>query len=218
MNEIREFVAFWRDPQAKLRMVFRWEDCGGTFEQSTMDHTHGIMLLATTVMAYMDHVDEALVLNALLVHDHPEMVLGDTLVPNKTNEKEVLEYLTFASSVECLPERARHKQLRAFLLQFCLKSEADRSAFPPEAQEIMGELRANNMEEIRLFHALEHFDYMMHGLAEYHGGNPTILNRVIRHRVLLSEYATTIPGFDQFWTSELAAWLEDFAAQKIAAE
>lgn len=218
MDEIRGLVAFWRDPQAKLRTVFRWKDCGGTFEQSTMDHTHGILLLATTVMAYMDHVDEALVLNALLVHDHPEMVLGDTLVPDKTNEKELQEYLTFAESVECLPKVARQKQLRAFLLQFCLKSTEERSAFPPEAQEIMDELRANNMEEIRLFHALEHFDYMMHGLAEYHGGNPTILVRVIRHRVLLSEYATTIPGFNQFWTPGLSAWLEDFAAQKIAAE
>lgn len=218
MNEIMGLVAFWRKPQAELREVFRWEGCDGILSQSTMDHTHGIMLLATVVMTHMPHVNEALVITGFLVHDHPEMDLGDTLVPDKTNEKEVQEYLTFVRHVEALAPVVQKKLIRSFLLQFCLKSDQDRAEFPKEAQEIMNELRENHMEEIHLFHALEHFDYMMQGLAEFQAGSSAILNRVIRHRVLLSDYAESIPGFNELWTPTLAAWLDEFAAESIAAE
>jgi len=163
---LQELLPTWLEPQEELLAVVRWsrwENKGEVRRQNTLQHTHSILFLAATVLPrlveYGAVKDQALILSALLVHDHGEGILKrDVLYDNKTIGGDVDEYKAFVRRNERLPTKSWNALHRAFLLQFAHKDPEDILAFPLEAQVILEGLEEDHAGDALIFSALEHLD------------------------------------------------------------
>ena len=204
-------------PQTNLDSVIRWS----TWQapelpvkgrlQNTLQHTHGIVLLAHLAIArlrpYESIQDPEFLLLAFLVHDHGEGEIGyDTLDPQKTAKSEAFECDAFLAALESheidpdLCERIR----RAYLLQFVTKTDGQRAELSPAAQAIVAELMETHRGEALLFAALEQLDYVFYAMEAHDAGVDRILREVLERQLPhLERAAQSIPGFrEELWTEE----------------
>lgn len=205
------------ESQIILNNVYRWGIYGDTVrQQNDLQHSYSISILASIFMAkislYNRPIDRALVLNAFLIHDYGEGALGrDICLKNKVENDDLDEYFAFIDKYSLLDKEVFNQFHRAYLLQHAIK--AQRSDFPPNAQEIIKTLQENHMLEVLIFRAVETWEYILFALEQHWNDHPFILSQVMENAKQRITFLTdNLPGFKEaIWTKEIAiAFQESF--------
>lgn len=196
--------------QTILTGVYRWSKYAdtGIRRQDDLQHSYSITLLASIFINmlnwYNPLVDQALVLNAFLVHDYGEGLLDRGIcLTDKVKNDDLDEYNAFVGKCSALDKKAFEQLHKAYLLQYAIEERPD---FPSEGQEIINSLRATRMIEILIFRAVETWEYILYALEQHNNGHQTILAEVMgnakQRLVFLSD---NLPGFKEvIWTREIA--------------
>lgn len=197
------------DSQTALSDIYRWGKYAdtGIRKQNDLEHSFSITILASIIMAKIcDHtrpIDRQLVLNAFLVHDYGEGLLGrDICLVDKTGHDDIDEYKAFINKFSVLDKRICNQFHRAYLLQYITSERPD---FPPEAQAIMEELRENRMLEALIFMAVETLEYILYALEQHGNGHKTILAEVLANaEKRIAFLKNNLCGFKEaIWTEEI---------------
>lgn len=208
----------WGAGQKNLPEVVRWKKYRnvdpGVERQDSLMHSYSITLLGSMFVEmlrpYVD-LDEALLVNALLIHDHGEGELQkDTHYIDKTSQGDVEEYHAFFERFKNLPPELLAKYQEAFLLQFALKED---ERFPLDARVVMRELAVTRRNEALAFDAVERWDYVLYAIEQFEArGNKEILTQVLRHQVPhLRRLADELPGFrETVWVQAIDRDAEAF--------
>ncbi len=210
-------LEIWRAGQTQLPEVRRWatfEEKQGTRRQNTLQHTYALaiftIIFLERVRPFLAHLDEMLVLQAVVLHDHGEGELGrDVLYPNKSSDHDLAEYKAFHKRFRPLREFRSHHE--AYLLQYCL---GDHQHFPREAQRILRRLAKKKRNEAWAFQAIENFDYLFYAVEQYkESGNKDILAHVLGNVApKLDKLVEEVAGFAEgFWTPEFKDWCTEAA-------
>ncbi|MDP2838082.1 MAG: hypothetical protein Q8O53_02295 [Candidatus Moranbacteria bacterium] len=216
----------WTSGQVGLPKVPRWskyhEDGHSMVRrQDSLQHSYSITVLGK-VFCYKlrPHVclDEGLLQNALLIHDHGEgEIQYDTHYIDKTEQGDLIEYKAFTKCYSVFPTDLFCEFQRAFLLQFALKCPA---SFPTGACIVMDQLAATKKTECLAFDAIERWDYVLYALEQFlERGNEKILLQVMRHqKPHLDRLVGELPGFgDEIWTVSIRQWFDGFLVQNQGA-
>ncbi len=210
-------LSIWSSGQTQLPRVVRWlpfHERQGTRRQDTLQHTYSLAIFTSVflerVRPFLAHLDEGLIMQAILLHDHGEGELGrDVLHPNKTGNQDLAEYEAFRKRFQPVKEfRSLHE---AYLLQYSL---GDHHHFPDEAQIILRRLAKRKLSEARAFSAIEAFDYLLYAVEQYvELGNKDILAHVLGNvGPRLDNMARLVLGFAEgFWTHEFKDWCAEAA-------
>ncbi len=198
-----------QEAQTILTSIYRWSKYvdTGIRQQDDLQHSYSITLLASIFMNmlnwYNPLVDQALVLNAFLVHDYGEGLLGrDICLTDKVKNDDLAEYTAFISRYSALDKKAFEQLHKAYLLQYAIEERPD---FPSSAQEIISNLRATRMIEILIFRAVETWEYILYALEQHNSGHQTILAEVMGNaQQRLAFLSDNLPGFKEVvWTKEI---------------
>lgn len=199
-----------QESQSIFNGVYRWGIYGDSVrKQDDLQHSYSITILASIFMTkinlYNRPIDQALVLNAFLIHDYGEGLLGrDICLNDKAKYDDLDEYLTFIDKHSLLDKNVFDRFHRAYLLQYAIDEQ--RSDFPPIAQEIIASLRASQMIEVLIFRAVETWEYILYALEQHYNGHETILAEVLNNaKKRISFLTDNLPGFKEvIWTKEIA--------------
>lgn len=206
------------------------EPSAGIRRQSVLQHSYGLAVLFSYVFPLLVrhlssagqlNLDMGLLFMAFLVHDQGEPLTanGDVQRNVKENSDDVAEWNAFAKTLEAVPDNVSFFQRRAFLLQFCLKSDEDREQFPALARVALEDLKEKKRNEALVFQALELWDYLMYALEQaVELGNAKILYTIMKgdreKEGDWDEYLALcdqLPGYrEELMTEEVQAWLEEF--------
>lgn len=213
-------LKIWTDTQIGLGEVVRFgthvEDDSTLRKQTTLEHKISVLVIVTLLLPRFRNyivLDESLVIRGFTVHDVGEGILKRDIVwINKSDEKDLEEYLAFSDHTKHLEGIEYEESQRAFLLQFASKNPP---CFPAHAQRTMAKLWDENKYEVLVFAALEAYDYLFYGFEDLEKtGRAVLLTRILRNQISrLNEFATQIPGFRTIWTEELQNWCEMFVAK-----
>jgi len=221
----KDVIDIWTSGQVGLPEVERWSvhasqgsDHGGIRKQNSLQHSYSITLLGSMLIRssreYIAGLDEILLLNSLLVHDHGEGELGrDIVAINKNENADLEEYNAFCSRFKQLPKYLFNFYHEAFLLQFAL---AKPNSFPPKARSVMAYLKKFKKMECLLFEFIERWDYLVYALEQYSiRGNERILVNVLRPQSKrFNQLAKEIPGARELvWTKEAENWANNFLSK-----
>jgi hypothetical protein len=219
-----DILCVWLSGQVALPQVARWskyhKENGQkmTRLQNSLQHSYSIPLLGKIVCYKLRpyvSLDEALLQNALLIHDHGEgEILRDTHYIDKNEEGDLEEYLAFVRCYSMLPKNLFEEFNEAFLLQFAMKNPL---SFPEEARSLMTFLAIKCKSECLAFDAVERWDYVLYALEQFLVyDNTKILVQTMRHQAPhLDRLTKELPGFgEQIWTTSTRSCfsnlLEDF--------
>lgn len=204
-----------QESQTIFKGIYRWGVYGNSVrKQNDLQHSFSITILASIFMAkislYNRPIDQALVLNAFLIHDYGEGLLGrDICLTDKVKNDDLDEYLAFVNRYSALDKTVFNQFHRAYLLQYAIDKE--RPDFPLAAQEIMSSLRGNHMLEVYIFRAVETWEYILYALEQHQNGHKTILAEVMGNaKQRISCLADNLPGFKEaIWTREIAKTFQE---------
>jgi 5'-deoxynucleotidase YfbR-like HD superfamily hydrolase len=199
-----------QESQTIFKGIYRWRVYGNSVrKQNDLQHSFSITILASIFMAkislYNRPIDQALVLNAFLIHDYGEGLLGrDICLTDKVKNDDLDEYLAFVNRYSALDKTVFNQFHRAYLLQYAIDKE--KPDFPPIAQEIIASLRASQMIEVLIFRAVETWEYILYALEQHQNGHKTILAEVMGNaKQRISFLTDNLPGFKEvIWTKEIA--------------
>lgn len=199
-----------QESQTIFKGIYRWGVYGNSVrKQNDLQHSFSITILASIFMAkislYNRPIDQALVLNAFLIHDYGEGLLGrDICLTDKVKNDDLDEYLAFVNRYSALDKTVFNQFHRAYLLQYAIDKE--KPDFPPIAQEIIASLRASQMIEVLIFRAVETWEYILYALEQHYNGHETILAEVLNNaKKRISFLTDNLPGFKEvIWTKEIA--------------
>ena len=215
-------VDVWTSGQVGLPQVERWSthktednEHGGIRSQNSLQHTYSLALLGSMLIQsarpYHSGLDEVLLLNALLVHDHGEAELGrDVVYINKYDQADLDEYGAFCKRYRKLPQTLFAFYHEAFLLQFANQKPI---RFPLKARKVMNYLRSQKQTECKFFEFIERWDYLVYALEQYiQRGNEKILVQVLRHQFpKLEKLAQDVPACKELvWTPAVSEWCSEF--------
>ncbi len=173
--ETKRILEIWQI-QSEFSKITRWktslEKPGGENlrRQTCTEHVLSVELAAriitdTYVSITGKEVDRALILDAFHFHDYGEPLKGrDLSALTKKDTDDLDEYLAFMDFIVNQREPLFSNYQRAFLLQFCLENP---ECFPPEAREIMTDLRKNKHLEAVMFKFIEKMDYVLYAIEQY---------------------------------------------------
>lgn len=202
----------WFTAQTVFEGVYRW----GRFEQIGMrsqddlQHSYSVTVLAMIflekISPYHTELDQKLVLQSFLVHDHGEGELKrDFCINVKKPIHDVEEYIAFCKRYSQLESSVFSALEKAYLLQHAgLK---DNSIFPENTQNILNYLLQNKYYESLCFKAIEVWDYLLYALEQNRNiPDLIILPEVARNQIPVMDYlAQKLPGFkEEIWTPEIS--------------
>ena len=199
-----------QESQIVFNNTYRWGIYGDSVrQQNDLQHSYSITLLASIFMNKISWhnppIDQTLVLNAFLVHDYGEGLLGrDICLTNKVKKDDLDEYTVFVNRYSILDKKIFDQFHRAYLLQYAINEK--RPDFPINAQEIITSLRTTRMIEVLIFRAVETWEYILYALEHHQNGHQTILAEVMGNaKQRLTFLSDNLPGFKEvIWTKEVA--------------
>lgn len=205
----------WISLQEGMTAVIRWGKYRKVYpkvrRQTNAEHTLAILWSALVLLPLIKqrhpNFDGELFLAAVLCHDFGEGVRKlDVDLKDKTSQQDVDEYLAYAGFIKELDPASKAYALRAFLLQ---QVEKNWEGFPPEAIEVLKELKATRPLESKFIRGLEYYDYACSAMA--HPAEHAMLIWVLRNGAAkLNQLADDEPSFRQIvWTLDHSRWAED---------
>lgn len=152
----------WSNAQRPMTEVTRWGNFP-EYGQKLVEHTNSAPFVLWWVQVCIGprtDIDWLFLSQALLVHDHGEPISGgDEHAGNKTDGKELQEYLAFSNLLEAVDPAYRSALMRAFLLQYVRKPQW----WPELSSTDWGTVvtLAKKFErEARIFDLVERVDYL----------------------------------------------------------
>ncbi len=211
----------WYSLQTDLFEIKRWSRYVERNEnlrvQSVLHHQYSVISVVDVVLPvlkkYIPDLDELLVLRAYLIHDQPEGFSKrkfDCLSTQKTQEKDLEEYLLFVKYYSHFSKDIYEIKEYAYLLQYALK---ENDLFPQDARVVMNNIVKNHIIEAMVFEVLESWEYIFYAYESFiYQGDDYILTQVLRRQMpSLQKYALVIRGFrEEIFTKEFEKWAQDF--------
>lgn len=199
-----------QESQTIFKSIYRWDIYGDNVrKQDDLQHSYSISLLVsifvTKIDLYNRPIDRSLILDAFLVHDYGEGLLGRNIcLTDKIRTDDLDEYRAFINRYSFLDQKVFDRFHRAYLLQYAIDEQ--RPDFPPIAQEIIASLRTNQIIEALIFRAVETWEYILYALEQHWNGHETILTEVLGNtKQRISFLSDNLPGFKEaIWTKEIA--------------
>ena len=213
---IARVYPLWLSVQTEMSQIFRWEPYVKADKklrkQSTLHHAFSIclvvMVVAFKLKKHYKALDTELLKDAFTLHDIPEGMLKkkfDVVNADKNQSHDLTEYLIFKKNFEKLDKDVFEHMHTAYLLQYAHKPDKDLGMFPREALNTIHRLRKTHDYEVKLFRALEQWEYIFYAYEAYvKNKNVFLLTNVLREQVPhLQKYAHELLGFrEEIFTDE----------------
>jgi 5'-deoxynucleotidase YfbR-like HD superfamily hydrolase len=197
-----------------LAETIRWRDFSGIRDQSSLEHSFVLAVLANAVTHLLKPIhpdlDSELIKDAALLHDIGEYGQErDVPYVSRKKSQNLIEYEKFREVLGCLPPEILEKMRRPFLLQFAL---TDHSVFPEEERLILRDLSINRRKEALIFEGLEALEYLLFVIEQHETrSHEQICKQILEtSSPTLDRVCAEIEGFDLIWSPEIRKWREDF--------
>ena len=213
LGQLDGFFALWNNAQGPMLREKRWGNFPD-YGQTLVEHANSILLVGRLVLSIAARpVDSLLFMDCVILHDHGEPLTGgDEHAGNKTQGKDVKEWVAFERLLQTQPKSLYEPLLRAFTLQYVRKKGMWRN-LPAPGGLIIIELERTHAYEAGLFEFVERFDYVLSAYAGYQRGvqntQETMLEHTLGNQISkLDALTDEFPELGALWSYRLKAELQ----------
>jgi len=209
----------WQNAQQPMADELRWKNNFPQLGQTLVMHTSSVPLVPMELFEFFRRfkpaIDELLILQAFILHDHGEPLSGgDEDAYSKTVDKDKKEWEAFKAMLDQSPECVRAPWLRAFTLPYAIKEDA--YDLPPYAWHLVNEHRGHNMNSALFFDFCERIDYLRSARVGYlkriRNPHEGIMEHTFGNQApKLDALCKRLPVLRHYWTDELRASLAELA-------
>ncbi len=206
----------WQNAQAPMAEVVRWGNFPG-YNQSLLAHNNSIPYVLMWIQSRLcdrGDIDWLLLTQAIQSHDQGEPLSGgDEHAGNKTNDKDLQEYLAVREYMASADYRFRQLFMRAFLLQYVRKPQWW-SYMSDDCRKTLVTMAAKFSREAVIFEATERLDYLASAVEGYRRGirneAETMIDHVLRNQV------PKLDALAEEWAPLSAVWSPDLRQQLVS--
>lgn len=224
---IGDLLPIWLSVQTDLSKVLRWSNYAKEDKklrrQSTLAHQYSICVVIIPALyqlkKFVPELDTELLKDAFTLHDIPEGLLkmkADIVNNEKIQDDDINEHSVFKKSFNHLEGTLFEYLHNAYLVQFAHKETKQLDMFLPETINKIENLRKNKPYEVKLFRAIECWEYIFYGYEAFlKNENVYLLVNILRRQVPdLQQYAKELVGFREvFFPKKMEIAMLNFIEQ-----